>query len=214
MDLVLDNLDRFWSGIHTTISLTLLSWVLAFVIGVVVASFRVSPVPPLRWAGATFVELVRNCPLAVLFVVFFFGFPKIGLIYRPFTSAVIVLSVYTAAFVAEAVRAGLNTVAVGQAEAARSLGMTFPQVLGTVVMPQALRSVVAPLGNLFIALTKNTSIAYTISVVELTGTAYRIGNQAAEFFPPFLGAAIGYLLLTIPSGWALGFLERKVAVRR
>lgn len=214
MDLVLDNLDRFGRGLHTTVSLTLLSWVLAFVLGIVVASFRVSPVPPLRWLGATFTEVVRNCPLAVLFVVFFFGFPKIGVIYEPFTSAVIVLGVYTGAFVAEAVRAGLNTVAVGQAEAARSLGMTFPQVLGLVVMPQALRSVVAPLGNLFIALTKNSSIAYTISVVELTGTAYRVGNAAAEFFPPFFAVAFGYLLLTIPSGWAVGAIERKVAVRR
>lgn len=214
MDVVVDNLDHFGRGLHTTVSLTLLAWVGAFVLGIGVASFRVSPVPPLRWVGATFVEVVRNCPLAVLFVVFYFGFPKIGVIYPAFTSAVIVLAVYTGAFVAEAVRSGINTVAAGQAEAARSLGMTFPQVLGTVIMPQALRSVVAPLGNLFIALIKNSSIAYTISVVELTGATYRVSNQGAEFFPPFLAAAAAYLLLTLPSGWALGFIERKVAVRR
>ena len=199
---------------RTTVSLTLWAWLLAFAIGVTVAAFRVSPVPPLRWAGTVYVELVRNCPLTVLFVLFFFGLPEAGLVYPRFASAVIVLGVYTGAFVAEVIRAGINTVARGQAEAARSLGLTFPQVLGSVIMPQALRSVVAPLGNVFIALVKNTSIAYTISVVELTGTAQRLAVESAEFFPAFLGAAVGYLLLTLPSGWAVGAIERRVAVRR
>jgi glutamate transport system permease protein len=175
---------------------------------------RVSPVPPLRAAGATYVELVRNCPLTVLFVLFFFGLPEAGIIYPRFTSAVIVLGVYTSAFVAEVVRAGINTVGVGQAEAARSIGLTFPQVLGHVVLPQALRAVVGPLGNLFVALVRNTSIAYTISVVELTGTAQRLAISTAEFFPAFLAAATIYLVMTLPSGWLLGVIERRVAVKR
>jgi glutamate transport system permease protein len=211
---VLDNLDLFAEGIRTTVALTLLSWIGAFVLGVVVASFRVGPIPPLRAAGTVYVEMVRNCPLAVLFVVFFFGFPKIGIIQPPFTSAVIVLAAYTGAFVAETVRAGFNTVASGQVEAARSLGLSFRQVLGLVVLPQALRSVVAPLGNLFIALIKNSSIAYTISVVELTGTAQRLGNSSAQYVPVFLGAALAYLALTLPSGALVGVIERRVAIKR
>jgi glutamate transport system permease protein len=171
-------------------------------------------VPPLRVAGSIYVELVRNCPLTVLFVLFFFGLPNAGVIYPRFTSAVIVLGIYTSAFVAEVVRAGINTVAVGQAEAARSIGLTFTQVLGHVVLPQALRSTVAPLGNVFIALTKNTSIAYTISVVELTGTFQRIGIATAEFFPAAIAVATIYLAITLPSGWVLGAIERRVAVRR
>ncbi|MGI8758754.1 MAG: amino acid ABC transporter permease [Acidimicrobiales bacterium] len=214
MRVVLDNLDLFAEGIRTTVALTLLSWIGAFVLGVVVASFRVGPIPPLRAAGTVYVEMVRNCPLAVLFVVFFFGFPKIGIIQPPFTSAVIVLAAYTGAFVAETVRAGFNTVAPGQVEAARSLGLNFRQVLGLVVLPQALRSVVAPLGNLFIALIKNSSIAYTISVVELTGTAQRLGNSSAQYVPVFLGAALAYLALTLPSGALVGAIERRVAIKR
>jgi glutamate transport system permease protein len=180
----------------------------------VVASFRVSPVPPLRWFGATYVELVRNCPLTVLFFLFWFGLPNAGVQLPRFPSAVIVLAVYTSSFVAEAIRAGVNTVAAGQAEAARSLGLTFGQVLGQVVLPQALRSVVAPLGNVFIALIKNSSIAYTISIVELTGQAQTLAIRTAEVIPVFSAAAAAYLLLTLPSGAAVGFLERRLAVKR
>jgi glutamate transport system permease protein len=214
VSVVWDNLDLYADGIRTTVSLTIWSWLLAFAVGVVVAACRVGPVPPLRWAATTYVELVRNCPLTVLFVLFFFGLPEADVVFARYTSAVIVLGVYTSAFVAEVVRAGINTVARGQADAARAIGLTFPQTLTHVVLPQALRSVVAPLGNVFIALTKNTSIAFTISVIELTGTAQILATRTAEFFPVFLGAAIGYLLLTIPSGWAIGGIERRVAVRR
>ena len=195
-------------------SLTLYGGLGAFAIGLLIASFRVSPVPPLRWFGATYVELVRNCPLTVLFFLFWFGLPNAGVQFPRFPSAVIVLAVYTGAFVAEAIRSGINTVGAGQAEAARSLGLTFTQVLGQVVLPQALRAVVAPLGNVFIALIKNSSIAYTISVVELTGQAQTLAIRTTEVLPVFGAAAVGYLLLTLPTGWAVGWLERKVAIKR
>lgn len=214
MDVVFDNLDRFADGLWVTVQLTLLSFAFAFVIGVIVAGFRVSPVPPLRAAGAFYVETVRNTPLLVLLILAFFGLPKLGFTWSPFITAVVILSVYTGAFVAEAVRAGINTVAVGQAEAARAIGLTFSQVLGLVVLPQALRSVVQPLGSLFSALVRNTSLAYAISVVELTGTADRIGNETAEYLPAFIGAFVGYLILTLPAGYVIGLIERRVAVRR
>ena len=214
MSVVWDNVDVFADGVRLTVALTLVSFVFAFAIGLVLASFRVSPVPPLRWAAAFYVETIRNTPLTALIVLFYFGFPKIGIRYGEFRSAVIVLAVYTGAFLGEIIRSGINTVAAGQAEAARALGLTFPQVLGHVVLPQGLRSVVAPIGNVFIALIKNSSIAYTISVVELTGTAQRVAIENAEFFPAFLGAALAYLALTLPSGWAFGWIERRVAVRR
>jgi glutamate transport system permease protein len=199
---------------RTTVSLTLLSFVAAVVVGTVVAAFRVSPIPPLRWAGAAYVELVRNTPLAVQFVIFFFGFTKVGIRYSAFTSAVIVLSVYTSAFIAETVRSGINAVSGGQAEAARALGLTFPQVLVIVVLPQAFRTVVAPLGNLFIALTKNSSVASVISVLELTEVADRLNTATARPIPVFLGAAAAYVALTLPSGWAIGAIERRVAIKR
>jgi glutamate transport system permease protein len=214
VSVVFENLDLYWAGMRTTVSLTLLSFAIAFAIGVVVAGCRVSPVPPLRVAGATYVEVFRNIPLPVLFVLFFFGFPKLGIRYDPFPSAIVVLSIYTGAFLAETVRAGINTVATGQAEAARAIGLTFPQTLRIVILPQALRAVVAPVGNIFIALIKNSAIAFTISVAELTGVAERLNTDTARPVPVFLGAALAYLVLTIPSGIAFGALERRVAIKR
>lgn len=214
MNVVLDNLGTYAEGMRTTVSLTLLSFAMAMVVGTVVAAFRVSPVRPLRWAGATYVELVRNTPLAVLFVLFYFGLTKVGIRYAEFTTAVIVLGGYTSAFIAETVRSGVNAVSTGQAEAARALGLTFPQVLRIVVLPQAFRTVVAPIGNLFIALTKNSSVASVISVVELTEVADRLNTSTARPIPVFLGAAAAYIVLTLPSGWAVGAIERRVAIKR
>ncbi len=214
VDVVLDNLDRFLEGMRTTVSLTLLSFAAALVIGTVVAAFRVSPVPPLRAVGALYVGTVRNTPLAVLMVGFLVGAGDIGIKFSFFTTAVIVLSAYTGAFVGEALRAGVNAVARGQGEAARALGLTFPQVLRIVVLPQAYRTVDAPLGTLFIALTKNSSLAALISVEELAGTTDTLINETAQYLPIFIGAAIAYLLLTIPSGVLVGFIERKVAIKR
>jgi glutamate transport system permease protein len=214
VDVVFDNLDVFAEGMRATVSLTLLSYAVAFVIGIVVAACRVSPIPPLRLAGAFYVEIVRNTPLTVLFVLFFFGLPKVGIIYEPFPTAIIVLGGYTGAFVAETVRSGINTVAVGQAEAARSLGLTFPQVLLLVILPQALRTVVAPLGSLFIALIKNSSIALVIAVEELVFLTDSLANETAQPIPIYLGAAAAYLMLTVPSGVVIGIIERRVAIKR
>lgn len=214
MDVVFDNLDLFLRGIRTTVTLTLTSFVIAFVIGLVVASFRVSPIPPLRLAGAAYVNTVRNTPLAVLMVLFYFGLPDVGILYSAYVSAVIVLSAYTGAFVAETVRAGINSVAQGQAEAARALGMTYPQVLRIVIMPQALRSVIAPLGSIFIALIKNSALANLLSVTELSGTAERLINETARPIPLFVAAGFCYLVLTIPSGILLGRIERRYAIKR
>jgi len=214
MGIVLDNADQYLAGMAITVALTLLSFSAALVIGTVVAACRVSPVLPLRTAGTFWVEIVRNTPLTVLMVLFFFGFTKVGIQYSAFTSAVIVLSAYTSTFVAETVRSGINAVAKGQAEAARSLGLTFPQVLGRVVLPQAFRTVVGPLGSVFIALIKNSSIASIISVVELTEVADRLNNETARPVAVFLGAGMAYLLLTLPSGFFVGVLERRVAIKR
>lgn len=215
MDVILDNVDAYLAGMVDTIVLTLLSFALAFVVGIVVAGFRVSPVPPLRAAGTAYVNIVRNTPLAVAMVLFWFGLlPSLGLRFSRFWAGIIVLTAYTGTFVAEAVRAGINSVAVGQAEAGRALGLTFPATLGQVVLPQALRTVVQPLGSIFIALIKNSAIVTTISVANLTKAAEEIGTATAQFFPSIMGAALAYLVLTLPSGAAVGWIERKVAFSR
>lgn len=184
------------------------------VLGTVVAACRISPIGPLRLAGTVWVETVRNTPLAVHFLIFYFGFPKIGIQYSEFTSGILVLTVYTSAFVAETVRAGVNTVAQGQGDAARAVGLTLPQTLGAVVLPQAFRSVVAPIGNLFIALTKNSSVAAVIAVGELTKVAEDLSTDTAQPVPVFIGAGVAYLLLTLPSGFLFEAIERRVAFKR
>ena len=126
----------------------------------------------------------------------------------------IVLGGYTGAFVGEMVRSGINAVSRGQAEAARAIGLTFPQSLRLVVLPQALRTVVAPLGGLFVALVKNSSIASIIAVKDLTYLTNQLGNDTARYIPVFLGAAVAYLAITVPSGIAIAWLDRKVAIRR
>ncbi len=214
MDVVLDNLDVFARGMHTPVSLTVLSFGLALVIGTVVAAFRVSPVPPLRWVGTLYVETVRNTPLTVLFVLAFFGITKVGIIYSAYTTSILVLGAYTGAFVGEMIRSGINAVSQGQAEAARALGLTFPQVLRIVVLPQALRTVVAPLGGLAIALIKNSSIAGIIGVAELSYEAGQLANATARNVPVLLGAAAAYLVLTVPTGVAVEALNRRVAIKR
>ncbi|HUQ40137.1 MAG TPA: amino acid ABC transporter permease [Acidimicrobiales bacterium] len=214
MGVVLDNLGLYAEGMRTTVALTVLSFALALVIGTAVATCRVSPVPPLRLAGAVWVEVLRNTPLLALTLLFFFGFPKIGIRFSAFPSGVIVLAAYTSAFVAETVRAGIATVPAGQSEAARALGLTFPGVLRVVVLPQAVRTVVAPLGSVFIALIKNSAIISALSVRELVGISDQLNTDTARPVQVFLGTAVAYLILTLGSGRAIARLERKVAILR
>ena len=215
MDAILDNLDAYREGFVTTLELSALSSVLALVLGTLLAAMRVSPVPTLRAAGATYVELVRNTPLTVVFFFVVFVLPQLDILLPYFAFAVIALTVYHAAFFCEAVRSGINAVGVGQAEAARSIGLTFGQSLRLVVLPQAFRTVIPPLINVVIALIKNSSIAAAFGVVELTATGIRLGNANGDAVIAVLaGVAVCYLMLTLPSGWLAGRLERRVAVAR
>jgi glutamate transport system permease protein len=176
---------------------------------------RVSPVPTLRAAGATYVELVRNTPLTVVFFFVVFVLPQLDILLPYFTFAVIALTVYHAAFFCEAVRSGINAVGVGQAEAARSIGLTFGQSLRLVVLPQAFRTVIPPLINVVIALIKNSSIAAAFGVIELTATGTRLANANGDAVIAVLaGVAVCYLILTLPSGWLAGRVERRLAVAR
>lgn len=215
MDAVLANLDVFALGFRTTVSLTFAAAALALVLGVVIAAMRVSPVPMLRAAGLAYVEVVRNTPLTIVFFFAVFVLPQVDVRLSFFLFAVIALTVYHAAFFAEAVRSGVNAVPVGQAEAARSVGLTFGKSLRIVILPQALRTVVPPLINVFIALTKNSSIAAAFGVTELTAVFQRLANANPQAVIAILvGAALGYLVITIPSGIVAGRVERKVAFAR
>ena len=215
MGALLDNLSLLRDGFLTTLRLTLVSAVFALVLGTLLGASRVSPIPTLRALGTVYVELVRNTPLTLVFFFFVFVAPQID-IKLPFDiSALVALSLYTAAFVCEAVRSGVNSVGVGQAEAARAIGLNFGQTMTQVVLPQALRTVVPPLINIFIALTKNTSVAVGFFVTELMAVGVRLTNRyPGEGVMVLLGIAVLYLAITIPAGVLAGRLERKVAFAR
>lgn len=215
MNEVLDNLDVFVRGFRTTVSLTLLSAIGALILGTLIAAMRVSPVPPLRWAGAAYVRLVRNTPLTVVFFLVVFGLPEVDVKLPFFRFAVLALSIYTAAFVAEAVRSGINSVAAGQAEASRSIGMTFGQTLRLVVLPQAFANIVPPLASVFIALLKNTSIASAFFIFEGVQAMNQLINSFGNAVIPIIAAtALAYLLLALLSAFLFGRLERAVSAGR
>lgn len=214
MDAVFGNLDVFAEGFLRTLGLTVLSGVLALLLGTVLAALRVAPSLPLRAAGTAYVEVVRNTPLTIVFFFAVFVLPQLDVRLSFFAFAVLALTVYHAAFFCEAVRSGINAVGVGQAEAARSLGLTFGQTLRFVVLPQAFRSVVPPLINVVIALTKNTSIASAFAVAELTAIGGRLANETGRAVPVLLGTAVCYLVLTVPAGLAAASVEQRVRVAR
>jgi glutamate transport system permease protein len=215
VDFVLEQRDLILEGFWTTIRLTAVSGLLSLAIGTVLAIMRVCPIPPLRWAGAVYVTVVRNTPLTLVFVFSTFGLPRLDIRLSFFAFAVVALTVYTAAFVCEAVRSGINSVAPGEIEAARSIGLTFGQTLRQVVLPQSYRAVIPPISNVIIALTKNTSIAVAFSVAEASSILRRLQNQdASATFPLLITTAAGYLVLTLAISFAFSRLERRVAVSR
>lgn len=197
------------------VTLQLLGWSLVFstIIGTALGAMRVSPIAPLRAFGTAYVNIFRNTPLVVLFLIVVVGLPGVGFLPNFFWRAVITLSLYTAAFVCECVRSGVNTVDGGQAEAARSIGMDFGQSLRFVVLPQAFRAVIPPLASVYIALTKNTSVAAVFGITEAT---YQLSNLIRDFpgslWVNFIGIAMGYILIVAVISTTANMFERRVGV--
>jgi glutamate transport system permease protein len=215
---ITDNLDVYLEGFVGTLKLTALGATGSLVLGTVLATMRVSPVPSLRAAATGYVEILRNCPLPVLAVLLAFGLPKLGPPIQGFsffTWAVIAIALYHAAFVCEALRSGVNSVSPGQGEAARSLGLTFGQTMSLVVLPQAFRTVVPPLGSVLIAMAKNTSIAAGFSISEVSSLLARLSNaDPNDLLFILLGVVLAYMIITVPAAIALNRIEHRVAILR
>lgn len=235
MSTILDHLDVFVSGFWVTLQLCLLSAVGALIIGTLMAVMRISPVPPLRAVGTAYVTVFRNVPLTIVFFFSAFGMPalgsnadflripgltslfdRLGLDLPYFRFAIIALSLYTGAFVCEALRAGINAVSTGQAEAARAIGLTFGQNLRFVVLPQAWKAAVVPLGSVIIAMIKNSALAGFFGVVgDLSNSGYSlITVQGEPTIPVMIGISIFYLIMTVPLGVLLDRVEKRRAVAR
>ena len=211
MRVVTDNLGFLLGGLLVTLELTVLGFVGALLLGTVLAVFRVSPIAPLRWVGAVYVEVLRNMPLLTLLILVVFGLPDVGITFSLFTSAAVCMAAFAAAFVCEAVRGGINTVPVGQAEAARSLGFTFTQSLRYVILPPAFRTMVQPLVNIFIGVVLGSSLASAVGVSELTNRTQVLNLQSAEAVVLFLVSGAIYLAIALLGGAAGGALERRVS---
>lgn len=218
---------ELWPAFWLTIKLTLWSALGSMILGTILTAMRVSPVGILRFLATTYITIVRNTPLTLVVLFCSFGlYQTLGVTLASRESATFLIDnnvrlamvgfiLYTSAFVAESLRSGINTVDFGQAEAARSLGLSFTQTFSTIVFPQAVRAAIVPLGNTLIALTKNTTIASVIGVAEASLLMKStIEFHASQLFVIFGVFALGFIILTLPMGLGLGKLSEKLAVRK
>ena len=221
-----ENWREILQAFGVTVEMVIIAGTMALLIGSLMAGLRVSPIALGRHIGAFYVYTVRNTPLLVIMLLFAFGVPQLGI--RPevrlgdaallnfnvfFILATTALGLYTAAFVCEALRSGINAIPIGQAEAARSIGMTFGQTLREVILPQAFRTVLPPLASALIAMTKNSSVALAVGVAEATYLMQKLTNDnATALFPIFIGFALGYMFLVAIIALTSSLLERKVRV--
>jgi len=224
VDFIHDYGSKFLTGFGQTLLLSLAAGVLATVLGTLIAAMRVSPVPVLRGAGTAYVNVVRNTPLTLIFLGVSQGFPVLNIQFTQveglgvntfFVFAVFALGMYTACFVAEAIRSGINAVPPGQGEAARAVGMTFAQTLRLIVLPQAIRNVLPPLASTYIAMIKNSAIAEFFGVAEATKVFDDLArDDPSRLYAGFLAVAAGYVVVTLAVSGVFHLFERKLAVSR
>ncbi|MFD9543276.1 amino acid ABC transporter permease [Streptomyces sp. NPDC060022] len=214
MDVLTENFSLYGEGFLGTVELTVYASILALVLGFLMASFRVAPVGSLRVIGTVWVAVLRNTPLTLLFFAVLLGLPRFGLVLPFQVFAVLALGCYTSAFICEALRSGINTVPTGQGEASRSLGMSFGQTLGSVVLPQAFRSVIPPIGSTLIALAKNSAIAGAFSVTELLGVYKPLNELGYSIIWTFVWIAVGYLIITLTISALFNVMEKRWGVAR
>jgi putative glutamine transport system permease protein len=208
-----ENAGALFAGLLISIEVSLVAFVLSFAIGVVVATMRVTPNRAVSAVGTAYVEFIRNVPLLVEIFFFYFGLPSIGIRLDGFWSGVCGLSIYTGAFFAEAIRSGIISVPRGQLEAAQAGGLSYVQAMRYVVLPQALRVTIPPIGNTALNMIKNSSLVSTVSVADILGTANLLGGRTFAYTELLIGAAALYLIITLPTAFGVNWFERRLAQR-
>jgi His/Glu/Gln/Arg/opine family amino acid ABC transporter permease subunit len=216
LDVLTDNLDQFLSGFWVTVRLVGIAFLIAMVVGTLVAALRVAPSPWLQRLGAVYVEIFRNIPLLVLLFISFAGLRRAGVEISNWVAGTASLGLYTAAYVAEALRSGVFSVGRGQLEAAMSLGLGQVETLRRIVLPQAFRTVIPPLGSIVIAMIKNSAIVGVslLALPDLLKEARIVQSRTFQTDEAFFWAAVGYLLLTATATIAVRSLEKRYAIRR
>jgi glutamate transport system permease protein len=209
---VLEDFDLYLKAFWLTLQLLFWSALASLAFGTLLGALRVGPVAVMRKTAATYVTVVRNTPLLIVFIFIFVVAPTMQwFVQTPFlVKGVLALSIYTSAFVCEAVRSGINSVSVGQAEAARAIGMTFGQSMQQVILPQSFRAVVPPLASVLIALAKNTSVAAAFGLLEATARMRGFTNDNADVrLQIFIAFAIGYIVIVEILSAGAWSLERR-----
>lgn len=229
MDAVFSNFDEYLKAFGLTIGLFLVSGIASLVWGTILAVLRVGPVSILNKAAALYVTLFRNTPLLMIFIFMAIAMPVLGYNFKFvedveiggthvsafFVRSCIALTLYTSAFVCEAMRSGVNAVPLGQAEAGRAIGLTFDQSMRLIVLPQATRAVIPPMTSVLIALAKNTSVAAAFGIAEATATMRALtNNNADQRIGIFLAFAVGYIIVVEVISLSSYLVERKVRVAR
>lgn len=218
MDVIFGNLDLWGEAIGNTLLVFVFGGIIALVLGLIVGAMRVAPVPVARAVGTAYVNIIRNTPLTLVFFFFVFGYPVLGLPKLSNTVlGILAIGIYTATYVAETLRAGISTVSVGQAEAARAIGLPFGQVMTLVVLPQAFRSVVPPMMSVFIALLKNTTVAAGFSIGELAALRATINDSHDRPGSPMevlLWVAVVFVVLVLLMSWLQRYLENRWRIAR
>ncbi|MGG1658602.1 amino acid ABC transporter permease [Brevibacillus sp. NRS-1366] len=209
--ILIDHWDMYLEGFGNTLKASLLALIGSFLLGMIFAIFRISPIRPLNWIGAAYVEFVRNIPLILVVFLFFVGLPAIGIVLNPFLAGTLGLTVYTAAFIAETIRAGILAIPKGQTEAARSSGLTYMQAMRYIILPQAIKVVIPPMGNQFINLVKNSSVLGVIAGLDLMYFGDLISADTFVTFDVYIFVGLFYLILTLPLSSFVGYLERRLA---
>ena len=214
-NLLSDNFGAFASGLWVTLRIVGVAFVIAMVVGTSVAALRVAPSKPLNRIGGIYVEIFRNIPLLVLLLILYIGVRRAGLPISAWAAGTLGLGLYTAAYIAEALRSGVFAVGKGQIEAALSLGLTYPRTMRKIILPQAFRTVIPALGSLIIAMVKNSAIvgASLLALPDLLKEAKVIQSESAQT-EAYLWAAVGYLLITVTVTVVFRHLETRYAVRR
>ncbi len=216
LDVLTDNFDQFASGFWVTVRIVGISLAIALAVGTMVAALRVAPSPWLQRLGGVYVETFRNIPLLVLLFISFAGLRRAGVDIGPWTAGTASLGLYTAAYVAEALRSGVFAVGRGQREAATSLGFSEVETLRIVVLPQAFRTVIPPLASITIAMIKNSAIigASLLALGDILKQARVVQSRTFQTDESFFWAAIGYLLLTVTATVMFRMLEKRYAIKR
>ena len=208
--------EKYMEALFTTWKLTLFAFSLAFIIGVIITVMRISPIKPLRLVGDLYVQIFRNIPGAALLILLVYALPYLDLVWSYYTCVLLATSLIPSAFCSEYLMAGINTISVGQIEAARSLGMTFPGIIKNIVLPQALRSSVLPMTNLLVATMLTTSLASQVPLnpADLTGLVSYINTRAVGGITAFFISAFLYCITAVVIGQLGNRLDKKVRILR